>query len=511
MKKLFAFLACALSIAGNIGLAADGVNLLANAGFERGFAGWSRTAGWSIDPAVSYSGAGSARCEIPWRLDSYICQGYDFGADIAGREFVASVWIKTENVARVWLRTYWKDADGRWIWRNMESASISGTAGWTRLRATGKAPPGATQAWLFVAPVVKDGRGVFWVDDCAIEPVQALDFRVEAGPGPLDLAFQPELWLPLPIAGYEWDFNGDGLTDSLLEAPVHTFPAPGEHRVGLRVTTAGGAAYETERTVRIPSRLAIAAEWTETDGFVLRTSPPDAEIAMATWTFGDGCVHSGPERRVVHAYRNGGSYLVLVEAVSTDGAAAGAEIAITAPPSIEAAPTASSDGITVTFAANAVAHYGGRITEAVWDCGDGSRVRGEEAIHVYPAPGTYQPVLTLTDSFGHTRVFAAPSVTMAAGLALNLADGQLCRGSLNLRGAVDGEAEAESIALLLDGEVAAEAAAAAIEWTWNTHLTSNGTHAIGLRAIMADGSICERTVAVTVANPIHRLTVTGPQ
>ena len=45
---------------------------------------------------------------------------------------------------------------------------------------------------------------------------------------------------------YAWDFNGDGITDSTLQAPTHVFPTPGDKEVTLRVSNAFGSGTATE-------------------------------------------------------------------------------------------------------------------------------------------------------------------------------------------------------------------------------------------------------------------------
>ncbi|MCL6615179.1 MAG: PKD domain-containing protein, partial [Firmicutes bacterium] len=401
--------------------------------------------------------------------------------EIGGLRFLCSARIKTESVAGVTLKPCWQNRVGNWLVDEASQATLRGTNDWTELRVAYTAPPGAVGVGLVVMAEKGDGRGTLWVDDCAVEPLVTLTIGAVPGERPYTMEFNARLDLPGFITAYEWDFDGDGTADSDRPTPIHLFPGPGAYRCRLLATSADGSIYWTERTVTVLPALAIEVTWSEEEGFRLReTTGSGADLTSITWDFGDGTIYTGPEKEIVHAYRDGGRYTVRVTACDSYGNTATTTIEIDAPPSVEAAPVVIVEhGFLARFAANADVHYGGQIISAVWDCGDGTTAWGEDATHVYSALGTYQPALTLIDSFGYIHVFPAPAVTMTAGVVLSVHDGDIIRDVSRVTGRVVGTADVVSISILLDGlEQVVLPGSMEITWNWDTYLAANGPHIV---------------------------------
>lgn len=61
------------------------------------------------------------------------------------------------------------------------------------------------------------------------------------------------------ISLWQWDFNNDGLVDSLLRNPDYTFTAPGSYNITLRVSGPGGTSTETKAAYiqLVPPPLAV--------------------------------------------------------------------------------------------------------------------------------------------------------------------------------------------------------------------------------------------------------------
>lgn len=160
-------------------------NLIDNGGFENGFAGWY-TSGWmndpgpggfSLDSSQTHTGTRSQRMNVgEATLDQYTEATWNAGASIAGRAFTMSAWVKTSGLnpgTFVACNTYWRRADGAWIWANNQvSSQVSGTTDWTRVIATSTAPAEATQATIICGPGPygsKTPAGNVWIDDARID------------------------------------------------------------------------------------------------------------------------------------------------------------------------------------------------------------------------------------------------------------------------------------------------------------------------------------------------------
>ncbi|MGE5549953.1 MAG: PKD domain-containing protein [Bacteroidota bacterium] len=484
-------------------------NLLVNPGYEDGLNAWQAGTGWAAETG-GRAGAHCAGLAIPAGGSPNLSQGYDYGREIGGAEFLFSAWIKTENVTSVAVKARYKDAAGNWSAGGESILSLSGTRAWERVLIEGTAPAGATQVWLSFEPTVCDGLGTIWVDGGAIEPKTILSIKSLLAASPYTVSFDADFFLPGQISGYEWDFNGDSLPESLQENPDWTFAGPGEYPVGLKAMAADGSVYATVKHVTVPPSLSISVTWSEAGGFVLaETVNYGAQFASATWEFGDGQGLTSPEKQVVHAYRDGGAYTVRVDAVDTLGNPAGTSIIIQAPPSVEAAPSVVQNGLAYLLSANAAVHYGGQVTAILWHFGDGETGTGATAEHVYHGRGTYTPVVEITDSFGYTHLFTAPTVTVDFVLSLSLTGGQICQGPTVVQAEAVYDGEVTSIAILVDGQEKGVMAGKTIAIDWDTFLSANGTHVVTVKAILPGGQEYMLDRTVTVSNPVYRVTMVG--
>lgn len=69
----------------------------------------------------------------------------------------------------------------------------------------------------------------------------AFSANVIRGPGPLLVQFRDRsVAAGTTITGWEWDLDGDGVTDSTLQDPFHAYASCGDYSVRLRITTPSG-------------------------------------------------------------------------------------------------------------------------------------------------------------------------------------------------------------------------------------------------------------------------------
>jgi PKD repeat protein len=69
---------------------------------------------------------------------------------------------------------------------------------------------------------------------------------VRSGASPLNVNFTDLTYATAPATAWDWDFNGDGITDSTAQNPTNVaFPTCGDYSVRLRVTTGSGVLERT--------------------------------------------------------------------------------------------------------------------------------------------------------------------------------------------------------------------------------------------------------------------------
>ena len=129
------------------------------------------------------------------------------------------------------------------------------------------------------------------------------------------------------IVRYEWDLDGDELTDLASEEPWTTtsYPDDGAVLVTLLVEDESGLTGMTNNTITVtnvsPSDLSIATggEFVEDTeiAFSGDAFDPGADALTYRWDFGDGAEAEGKE--VTHAYQDEGSYEVTLTVFDDDG------------------------------------------------------------------------------------------------------------------------------------------------------------------------------------------------
>ncbi|MCX6094116.1 MAG: PKD domain-containing protein [Candidatus Bipolaricaulota bacterium] len=244
------------------------------------------------------------------------------------------------------------------------------------------------------------------------------------------------------IVDYSWDFNGDGAADATGVSVVHTFEAAGRRSVTLTVTDDAGNV--DKKTVALDVRESpeavtpVAGSYkppiadfeyspaAPTPGTVVAFDGSasvdfDGQIVGYAWDFdGNGeSDASGPS--VLHVFPSAGSYAVSLTVTDDGGnrdtATYVLEIASPAaeapsPPTsaqppiadIQYMPLSPKAGETVMFSGEPSIDLDGTIVGYAWDLdGNGTTDATDPiVVFVFPAAGTFEVRLTVTDAGGNT-------------------------------------------------------------------------------------------------------------
>lgn len=211
---------------------------------------------------------------------------------------------------------------------------------------------------------------------------------------------------------YEWDF-GDGARggDPVI---AHRYAEPGRYSATLRVTEQGnrpgrGAAIEVPVHVRSGPVAVPGEAITVAPGDALifdgtASEPSDSSITRYIWTFGDSTTATGMVAE--KTYDTPGVYRsnLRVEDDSDHPCNFGVETRVVtvnfAPVAEAGVDQTAQTGQTLIFDASASYDVDGRVEGFRWDMGDGTVLEGARVQHAYAAPGTFTPVLTVTDDSG---------------------------------------------------------------------------------------------------------------
>ncbi len=211
---------------------------------------------------------------------------------------------------------------------------------------------------------------------------------------------------------YSWDL-GD-LTTSTLDNPVHAYaPVVSVYNVTLIASSPNGCSDTLTREVRIgnkpipaftvnPATVCKGNAVSFTDQSIVPGSDPGDTINSWQWNFGDQVTST--LQNPVHTYADTGTYAVSLTVSSPtycDSTVMQVVQVIDAP---EAAFNYSDNcfGNANNFIDFSTAPSGSVITTRNWDFGDSTTATGATVSHTYAAPGIYDVVLTVIDTFGCT-------------------------------------------------------------------------------------------------------------
>ncbi len=263
------------------------------------------------------------------------------------------------------------------------------------------------------------------------------------GPAILAVTFSHNAVSENPVTKYEWDFNGDGVFDSIATQPgtiLYIYQRAGVYTALLRVTDSTLRTAQSSVVITVhPSPPNVGAVRISTyptprgtrvfldarDAFDL-----DGSIVLYEWDYdGDGVWDwfSKTEKITSVWFEKPGDYSPKFRATDNDGFRSiksfSVNILNTAPlVSASANPAKGRVPLDVSLSGEAV-DYDGTIVLYEWDFnGDGawdwSSAAGPETTHQYTSPGEFIARLRVTDDLGASAIADAPISLSAAGAPL---------------------------------------------------------------------------------------------
>ena len=209
---------------------------------------------------------------------------------------------------------------------------------------------------------------------------------------------------------WQWDF-GDGSPISILQNPVHTFPALGNYNVTLTVTN-GSCSHSITQTIKAIDENPDFNVNTQSGCkslYVVMTAQNIAQnnIANYSWTFDGITYFNSTSPTIFNFYNTSGNYTLGL--ITTD--INGCKDSIIKPnyvhvngpiAAFNATNTSGCKGLTATFNDLSTTDGVNAIVNWQWNFGDGTiqNFSAPPFQHTYNNPGTYSVKLIITDASG---------------------------------------------------------------------------------------------------------------
>jgi PKD repeat protein len=216
-----------------------------------------------------------------------------------------------------------------------------------------------------------------------------------------------------PITKWDWDFNGDGVTDHTdytTPTPyIYTYTTPRTYTAKLTVTTTCGINTKTTTIATYGATADFTATQTSGCGqlsvtFTDASTSSGKTITGWNWDFGDSSTYNG-KTPPAHLYSIPGTYTVKLTVTTTCGTNTKTKsnyITVYGTPKANFTATATNGcaQLTVTFTDTSNGN-GQAITGWTWDFGDTTTYSGQTPPpHLYSIPGTYTVKLTVASVCG---------------------------------------------------------------------------------------------------------------
>jgi len=218
------------------------------------------------------------------------------------------------------------------------------------------------------------------------------------------------------IVDFEWDFNGDTVTDALGVTQDHIFTETGTYNVILKVTDADGNVSQDSITVKAREQgIKALLKATPITGPTPLTvtfdasgsSYPDGEIISYEWDFGDGSNKQLGDSKISHKYKSVGQFDATVTAIASDNERAEKVVTVTVTPvGLQACFTSSkSQGEAPLIVVFDGSCSEGTITKFLWNFGDEGTSVSNKPTHTFQEPGTYTVTLEVSDNENTVDIF----------------------------------------------------------------------------------------------------------
>ncbi|RKY78469.1 hypothetical protein DRQ07_07595, partial [candidate division KSB1 bacterium] len=229
-------------------------------------------------------------------------------------------------------------------------------------------------------------------------PPPVADFSAEpvSGLKPLTVNFKDKS--TGDIETFYWVF-GDGAS-STEQNPVHTYNLSGQYSVALTVTGQGGSNTKSrEAYIHVADSPPVAdfsyyPQKGEKPLTVNFTDKSSGVVASYLWYFGDG--DSSTVKSPEHTYDSTGVFSVSLTVANAGGSSTktiDSAVVVTPPlpvPDFEGTPRNGPAPLSVQFTNKTT----GVADSCTWDFGDGTKITGQDPVHVYDKIGYYTVRLT---------------------------------------------------------------------------------------------------------------------
>ena len=257
------------------------------------------------------------------------------------------------------------------------------------------------------------------VENPQIPPPQA-SFQADQTSGLVPLTVTFSNTTTGEVTQYLWDFNGDGITDSIDTDPTHTFTQSGNYTARLTAIGPGGqASTDVQIDVQQPpdsptAAFAVQPSSGEAPLTVNFSNQTVGDVTSYEWDFdSDGTVDS-TDANPQHTYNNPGTYTAVLRANGPGGSTtADAIVNVTTPlqpptARFEANPTSGQVPLLVQFTNTSE----GSELEFAWDFNDDGIVDSTESnpSFEYTSTGTYTVTLNANNRAGTSDATATINV-----------------------------------------------------------------------------------------------------
>ncbi len=295
---------------------------------------------------------------------------------------------------------------------------------------------------------------------------------------------------------WAWDFDNDGVTDSTMQDPQHTYNAAGTYTVKLTVTNEDGSDTVTKTDfITVNALVPPVADFTAdvTEGKVpLKVNFTDSSTNADTWAwdFDNDGVTDSTMQDPQHTYNAAGTYTVKLTVTNEDGSDT----------------VTKTDFITVNALVPPVADFTADVTEGkvpltvnftdsstnadtwAWDFDNDGVTDStmQDPQHTYNAAGTYTVKLTVTNEDGSDTVTKTDLITVNA-LVPPVADftADVTEGKVPLKvNFTDSSTNADTWAWDFDNDGVTDSTMQDPQHTYN----AAGTYTVKLTVTNEDGS-----------------------
>ncbi|MGH9408439.1 MAG: PKD domain-containing protein [Vicinamibacterales bacterium] len=218
------------------------------------------------------------------------------------------------------------------------------------------------------------------------------------------------------VAQFNWNFGDGG--SATCQTATHTFSALGTFPVTLAISDVQGD------TAFVTHSVTVGQGQVPTATFNFSPASPNVNqainfnasasqaaaghtITVFAWNFGDGTL--GSDALATHSYPQAGTYTVTLKVTDDLGrkstlTSQRVSVGLGAPAAaFTFAPSSPRTAQSVAFdASSSQAETGRSIVSYSWNFDDGATAAGVQATHSYSTAGTYNVILTVTDSVGQT-------------------------------------------------------------------------------------------------------------